>query len=193
MQNTSPFNNPYLNRLALARDADGNDPYSIIKSFFYSNSISDMKELLMKACQAGLVEKYRWKEGSPGNLLYFYEQLETLVEACFLISTRIETKNKLSKKMNRAAKKELLHTVCLPCSLSKTEISNPFSVIHAFFELYTIKKWKQHLYTWMEAGLSNYTVLDSIKTKNILAYHNHLQKLLDACWYISLQVKKEKN
>jgi hypothetical protein len=193
MQNTSPFNHPYLNRLALATDDDGSDPYSIIKDFFYSGSISDMKELLMEACRAGLSEKYRWKEGSPGNLLYFYERLETLVEVCFLISIRRKTKNKLSKKIKRAAKKELLHTVCLPCSLSTAEISNPFLVIHSFFELYTIKKWKQHLYTWMEAGLSNYTVLDSIKAKDILPYHHHLQKLMDACWYINLQVKKEQN
>ena len=193
MQNTSIFKDyPYLNRLALTTDDDTStiDPYSIITDFFYFGSIAEIKDLFMESCRASLSEKYSWKEGSPGNLLYFYEILEKLVEACFLLFKDANRKKKLSKKIKYTLKKKLFKDLCLPCSLSADEISDPFLVIHSFFALQTIKQWKQAMYAWMEAGLSNYTVMDSIETKYLLPYNYHLQKLLDACWYISIALKK---
>ncbi|GAC1425257.1 MAG: hypothetical protein NVSMB7_01530 [Chitinophagaceae bacterium] len=186
MQNASLLNNhQYLNRLALTT---GNneviDPYSIIKDFFHFGNLAEMKNFFKEACRAALAEKYSWEQGSPGNLLYFYERLEKLVEACFIIFSSKKHKTKLSKK--------ILNNPNLPCSLSADEIQDPFSVIQSFFELQTIKKWKQDLYAWMEAGLSNYTVLDSIEASDILPYHYHLQKLLDASWYISLRHKNKR-
>jgi hypothetical protein len=194
MQNRFFFkDHHYLNRLALttADDTDAIDPYNIIKDFFYSGNITEMKDLFMETCRAALSEKYSWKEGSPGNLLYFYERLEMLVEACFLICTSKKHRNKLSKKTRRMAKKAFARHLYLPCSLSKSEISDPLPVIKSFFEFHSLKQWKQHLYAWMEAGLSNYTVLDSMAAEDILPYHYHIQRLMEACWYTCLQFKQK--
>ena len=194
MQNPSIFNNhPYLNRLALTTgDDEVIDPYSIITDFFHFGNIAEMKALFLESCRAALSEKYSWKQGSPGNLLYFYERLEKLVEACFLIFSRSKKKKKLPKKLKPAAFKKVLNHPNLPCSLSADEMSDPFLVIQSFFEFHSIKEWKQDLYAWMEAGLSDYTVLENMEAKDILPYHHHLQKLLDACWYISLRLKRKK-
>jgi hypothetical protein len=192
MQDPSLFkSHQYLNRLALAIDGDAIDPYKIIKDFFYSGSITDTKDLFMETCRAALSEKYSWKEGSPGNLLYFYESLELLVEACFLVFTSKKHKKKWAKKIKRASGNKSLPHPHLPCSISADEMTDPFAVIKSFFELYSLKQWKQWLYAWMEAGLSDYTVLDSIESKDLLPYYNQLQRLMDASWCISLQFKKK--
>ncbi|MEP7279937.1 MAG: hypothetical protein ABI813_14905 [Bacteroidota bacterium] len=186
-------NQAYLNRLALSMDDTNHiDPYWVITDFFCFGSLAEMKERLEKTCKAALVEKYNWKQGCPGNLLYFYERLEKLVEACFLITSSSKYKNRLVKKAKQGKLKEIESNPLLPCSLSAAELNDPLSVLQSFFQFHDLKRWKQDIYAWMEAGLSDFTVLENIAPKNLITYHHHLQKLLDACWYINLLVNSKK-
>ena len=186
-------NHPCLNRLALSTGRnDAVDPYYIINHFFDAGSITEMKKLFTAGCTAALSQQYSWQQGCPGNLLYFYEQLELLVEACYLVCIDIKHNRKYLKKIQHRFKKRSLHEIQLPTLLSAAEFSNPFLVMQSFFELHSIKKWKQWLYAWMEAGLSDYDVLQSIGTQSILPYHLQVQKLMDACWCISTVLEKKK-
>jgi len=185
-------NQQYLNRLSLTAGKQGiDDPYSVITGFFHVGNVAEMKKLFTATCNAALTEQYSWQQGCPGNLLYFYEQLEILVEACFLIYQDKKQKRRIARKLHRAFRKKQLQDIVLPSALSAAEIADPFFVVQSFFELYTLKQWKRWLYAWMEAGLSDYGVLESIKAKSILPYHLQVQKLLDACWYISIALKKK--
>jgi len=186
-------NHTCLNRLALNTGRhEAVDPYQVINHFFDAGSITEMKKLFTAACTAALSQQYSWQRGCPGNLLYFYEQLELLVEACYLISINKKYNRKYLKKIQHQFKKRSLQKIQLPTLLSATECSNPFLVMQSFFELHSIKKWKQWLYAWMEAGLSDYDVLQSIGTQSILPYHLHVQKLMDACWCINAALEKKK-
>ena len=181
----------FLTRLALSAggNIDAINPYHIIKDCFYSDTITDLREVLLEACRAALTENYSWKEGSPGNLLYFYETLETLVEACFLVNAGKKHKKKWRKKTANVS--HMSADLVLPCALTEKELADPFTVIQSFFEQHTLQQWKLQLHGWMQAGLSNYTVLDSLPAEDTIAYYHHLQKLLDACWYITVRLKKK--
>ncbi len=182
----------YLYRLLLAADEQRIvDPYEVIHSFFAIGSIAEMKKLLMAACNAALTEEYTWQQGGAGNLLYLYEQLETLIEACYIVCKDKKRKRKIIKKIRRLVKRKQLNFVVLPSALSVKEIGNPLTVIHEFFNFYTLKHWKKALYAWLEAGLSNYTVQQSVEPRPILLYHLQLQRLMEACWYISLVTNKD--
>ena len=152
-----------------------------------------MKGLLDEACRVALEEEYCWQEGSPGNLLYFYNNLEKLVEACYLICKEKKYQKKLSKRFRRVTEEKIIQDLILPCSLSKQEIAHPFSVLQLFFACQGIRQWKKDLYTWLEAGLSACTVLDSANANTLLPYRFQLQKLMDVCWYIRLQIIHKPN
>ncbi len=177
----------YLNRLALLskKNSKQTDPCKIIAAFFTFISIAESNELLITACQAALADKYCWKQGSPGNLFFFYTQLELLIEASFLLYSK---KEKMTKITVGIVDSPATHQ--LPCSLSAAELNDPISVLAKFFEFRSLRKWKKDLYTWLEAGLSDYTVLDDRKAVTILPYYYRLQKLIDACWQINLRLKK---
>lgn len=170
----------YLSKLAL-RSKTGLpdiDPFSVLNEVFSFATAQEMKTLLYNAGQAAIHEKYNWKEGSPGNLLFFYERLELLVEASVLIVLI----PKHHKTAQRNVKTKPGSVPNLPCTLSDSEWANPLSVLEGFFTYQSIKKWKQQIQVWMEAGLSNYSVLEELKPGLCLPYYTWLNRLFDACW-----------
>jgi hypothetical protein len=173
-----------LNRLILTemKDPDKLDPYIILREICDFENLQEMKKLFRKCCQVSLSEKYIWDEGIPGNLLYIYEQLEKLIESCYLIYKKKGFKKKLTKKIKQKDW-EKDHPE-LPASLSMAEFANPMIVINDFFETYSLLEWKQLLHAWMEAGLSNFSVLVNIKTMDLLPYMYGMEKLLEASYRI---------
>ncbi len=172
----------YLNKLSLLskKDVSDIDPFSILDDIFSFATVQEMKALLLEAGIAALTEKYSWKQRSPGNLLYFYERLELLLEAGMLVLLFPKYRKKATQKNSAGSA-----SISLPCSLSQEELEDPLLVLESFFAFQPIKKWKRQLYLWMEAGFSNYSVLDEFKPGLVLLYQQHLNKLLDACWKIT--------
>ncbi len=185
--------NHCLNRLILTemKDPDKLDPYIILKEICDFEDLQEMKKLFRKCCQVSLSEKYIWDEGIPGNLLYIYEQLEKLIESCYLIHKKKGFKKKLTKKTKQKDFEKGKNHPELPASLSQAEFVNPRIVINDFFETYSLLEWKQCLHSWMEAGLSNFSVLENIKTKDLLPYVYGMEKLLEASYRIvDISIKK---
>jgi len=178
--------NHCLNRLILTemKDPDKLNPYIILKEICDFENLQEMKKLFRKCCQVSLSEEYIWDEGIPGNLLYIYEQLEKLIESCYLIYRKKGFKKKLAKKVKQHVWEKDMDNPVLPASLSLEEFVNPRIVINDFFETYSLLEWKQFLHSWMEAGLSNFNVLENIKTKDLLPYVNCMEKLLEASYRI---------
>src|SRR5277367_2339324 len=178
--------NRCLNRLIMTekKDPDKLDPYIILQEICDFENMQEMKKLFRKCCQVSLSEKYIWDEGIPGNLLYIYEQLEKLIECCYLIYGKKGFKKKVAKKVEEYDWNKAKDHPELPASLSLAEFVNPRLVINDFFETYSLLEWKQLLHAWMEAGLSNFSVLENIKTKDLLPYIFGMEKLLEACYRI---------
>jgi len=188
----APHQNQFIYRLALAADEKGQPaPVEVIEEFFELGNINEIKRLFTAACGAALSEQYNWNNGSPGNLLYIYERLEMLVEAGFLLNTDKRKRKKLSRRLRRAMTTKTMQDITLPSSLNAEEIKNPILVIQSFFMVGTLKEWKLALYAWLEAGLSQHEVLQNVEVASILPYHVHLQRLLDACWYIKQAIKRQ--
>jgi hypothetical protein len=178
--------NHCLNRLIMTemKDPDKLNPYSVLQEICDFEKLQEMKKLFRKCCQASLSEKYIWDEGIPGNLLYIYEQFEKLVESCYLIYRKKGFKKKVSKKTKEYAWDKSADHPELPSSLSSEEFMNPRIVINDFFEEYSLLEWKIFIHSWMEAGLSNFSVLENIKSKELLPYVYGMEKLLEASYRI---------
>jgi len=178
--------NHCLNRLIMTemKDPDKLNPYIILQEICDFEKLQEMKKLFKKCCQASLSEKYIWDEGIPGNLLYVYEQFEKLVESCYLIYREKGFKKKVEKKGKEYVWDKSADHPELPSSLSSEEFMNPRIVINDFFEEYSLLEWKKFIHSWMEAGLSNFSVLENIKSKELLPYVYGMEKLLEASYRI---------
>lgn len=184
--------NYYLNRLVMTelKDPHKIDPYTIIRDFCDFEDQPEMIKLFRKTCKAALSDKYSWKEGSPGNLLYYSGQIELLVEACYLIYSKDGFKKQVAKQSGSGKKKEKFKHPDIPCSLTWKEYINPLIVIEDFFDRYSLMKWKQSIHAWLEAGLSDFTVLGNIKSEDLLPYCRGIEKLLEASYRIVLLADK---
>jgi hypothetical protein len=176
--------NHCLNRLALAgmKNPDKINPNLILREFCDVEELAEMKKLFQDSCKTALSDKYTWKDGSPGSLLFFYEQLELLIEACFLIYNKKGFKKRVLKKSKSARKKKLTKYPDFPCSLNLEEYMNPLIVIEDFFDQRSLLEWKQSLHSWTEAALSNFSVLENINPEDLLPYCFGIEKMLEACY-----------
>ncbi|MFT3677707.1 MAG: hypothetical protein QM781_17580 [Chitinophagaceae bacterium] len=79
----------FLNRLNMEEVAHQGviHPLSVIHEISTYASTEELFDLFAHFCESARAELYSWKEGSPGNCLFFAEQLELLIEACYLIYT----------------------------------------------------------------------------------------------------------
>lgn len=80
----------FLNRLNMEEVANEGviHPLSAIHEIHSYASTGELLDLFAHFCDSARSERYSWKEGSPGNCLFFAERLELLIESCYLIYTR---------------------------------------------------------------------------------------------------------
>ena len=179
----------FLNRIALEEMINpySIDPYYILNDIFNSDHFGAMQDLFRHFCEAGLAEEFSWKEGSPGNLLYFSERLEQLIEACFIIhsSGKIRKGGKVFKKTKQ------INKALLPIRLSEMELDKPFIILDAFFAHNSLPEWKEALHRWTEAGLSKYSVAESAGAEGILSFYQHIEKLIEASNWIAIRLRKK--
>jgi hypothetical protein len=109
---------------------------------------------------------------------------EKLIESCYLIYRKRGFNKKVAKKIKQDDWEKDKDHLELPSSLSSEEFINPRIVINDFFEKYSLLEWKQFIHSWMEAGLSNYSVLENIKGKDVLPYVYGMEKLVEASYRI---------
>ncbi|HEY6083401.1 MAG TPA: hypothetical protein VIU45_08090, partial [Chitinophagaceae bacterium] len=68
----------------LSGEESGN-PYLVITSFFVDFGLSHTKKMIDRWMEA-VIEETAWDNGSPGNLLFYYEKIGQLIEAAWLIN-----------------------------------------------------------------------------------------------------------
>jgi hypothetical protein len=72
------------------------DPDSVIRDFFVNCHLWQCKEFLWEwlVCTLSSREALEMRSVSPGDLVYYYQQIETLLEAALLISKRSKNMKK---------------------------------------------------------------------------------------------------
>lgn len=76
------------------------DPDSVLKEFFTWYHLDDLRQLLWEWMQVAITTENDVYETSRdrSNLLFFYRNMETLIEAAFLVKQQQETKKKKKEK-----------------------------------------------------------------------------------------------
>lgn len=174
---------PLLNRLAM--DEQDNpaktDPLSKLRHVFEYTAVHEILEELDLICSAAMNEAYVWKQGSPGNCLYYFGRLELLTECCYLFKT---CNLKKTLKSRKCLLPEKLPTTMLPIPLTPREFRHPLRVIKSFFRHAPLPEWKRQLLVWTENALSNSSVKDELAPETLLPFIEHLRKLVYAAYLL---------
>lgn len=173
--------NLFLNRLALDEFADpyAIDPVEVLRRMFRFAEPNEMQDLFNNFCHAAMSDTYCWKEGSPGNLLFFSEKLEQLIEAGYLMQS---AKKKRRKKLkNRMRSIRVAH---LPIDLTEREFAEPMLVFDRFFSYNSLAQWKLALHNWTMAALANHSISESVEPFTIVPFVKHMEKLISAAYWV---------
>lgn len=168
----------YVTRIYIEDDLNSSNvsPLGVLREIFHFGTSQDLKEMASQLCNAGMSSTYSWTK-SPGELLFIHCRLEKLVEACYLLISSSEKKG-ISKAcvLNSTA----LNANSIPTLLTFEEYQNPIIVIKSIFKSISLKEWKQSLSLWLEASLSNYSIVEIEIPENIFGFPFHLSRLIDA-------------
>ncbi len=144
----------FLNRIAITYKCNPLKvpPLQVIKNFFTYVQPAEHLKAFDEFCLAALSDQYSWRRGSPGNALYYSEQLELLIEAAYLLYQKPQPKDKRHER--------LLET------------------LQSFFNYASLAKWKKRHHAFVYAALSKSSVADELPAVTIFRHIAFLKKLI---------------
>lgn len=145
--------------------------------------------------------------GQPGHALILQKRLEKLMDNCWLLlQEKEEQDGEIIHKAYAPGSQEQVESDRMMLSrydkiqrkyfgnirlLNPTEIENPYLVLKSFFEMADMAAWKELLTTWTEYALSSISILEDKTDSNLLLKYDQLEKLLEAAFYLCMDVEDE--
>jgi hypothetical protein len=161
----------YLNRLALQHECDplSLDPYWVLQELFKSMPLGKMRELFAEFCEAAIAPAYTWHAETPGALVLFAEELEQLIEGCFILLPWLKaTKG----------------------PIRKTDES-PSQIVRQFFRVRDLRGWKYLLRSWQMGALSTRSVAGILKAEDLPPFVQWMEKLFPAAAVLAAEGNKK--
>ena len=169
------------------------DPYQTIAEFFTAADLAYYRRTIKRAINVASSDKV-WNKTSPGDLLWFFERLESAINAAYLI-------NKEKKKSPLSIGKEDVFNPNLYCSwhgdltewdffprsLSLKEFINPYVAFKKFFKYLPLDEWKDQLRELMEFALGKTSFSEACADFDTLPIYFHLTKLVEAAHLIDVR------
>ncbi len=165
------------------------DPYAVMDAFFSAGSLAWHKQCITTALEAASSSKI-YSRHNPGDLLYEFGLIESLINATWLISNEKNKKARPAKKSAAASRqqqhnKEEAHWNNHPRLLSLQEFAAPHLVFRQFFKAADLNDWKQQLQLLADHALVNHSLFEAGIEVNMLSLYFHLTKLVEAAHLIN--------
>jgi hypothetical protein len=188
--------NPGILRLTEGQIAH---PYEVISDFFLSDHLSTYRKYITEMLK-NASQKSVWKKDDPGELLLFYETIEGLIEAVYLIhqpdrkkkeeqesilnNIEVIEQNPIDSSLYYSGSSTDTVWDCFPRYLSKKEFINPYKVFGKFFRYQPLEEWKKLLHRLFEYALLSDSTFDANFNIDYLAVDSYLKKLVEAAHLI---------
>ncbi len=118
-----------------------------------------MQEMFEEFCEAAIAPAYYWKGRNPDELLKFSEEMEKLIESCYLLYR--------GRRDREAADQPV--------------------VIRKFFISYSLPDWKRILRDWTQAALSVNSVAEMGKPEEMIPFVTQMEELIRSMGEFSIQ------
>ena len=162
-------------------------PYAHITAFFECAWLSNHLTMLKYWNKLVSTKTCYDRKDCPADLVYTHKMFCNLVNAAWIIkkqqgqqSFQLQSLSSPEQEAYLNEEKEYLRDY--PNYLGEDELQNPYLVINRFFEHFKLKEIHQHLYIWLNEGLSPLSYIDDFSATNKV--YKQLRKLCEACWLI---------
>src|ERR1700754_2032998 len=162
------------------------NPYVVLNEFFGSWPDSHKRELKQWKKVAVGNTYFKGKPHGPAELLFTWEQVIRLIEACYLLwitrkISNLQKEDLITRELLEKAKEKWIY---FPDDLSEQELLNPYLVLKEIYKYMSVQKYRDHLKDWLYAALYNHPLDDErILSEMKRVYHN-LCRLYSAAWMI---------
>ncbi|WP_149244289.1 hypothetical protein [Dyadobacter sp. 32] len=158
------------------------DPHKAITAFFDSTSVETFKTELygiLRACS----ENHPYQKDSPADVLYFFEKLESMINAGYIIH-KISRKSTLDT-LDTTESVPLFYgqsandTETSATSFIGVDSEEMIAILNEFFDYKSLKQWKEELYEICIFSLSNQAAQLWTVWIDSLAIYAHIIKLVE--------------
>jgi len=169
------------------------DPYQLLAEFFSTYNVSYMRKAIWQIIRAAYSEKV-WAKGTPEDLLFHFENIESVINACFIINLEhkqspIEVNNEqlFNRNLFRSWQANYTDWDEMPKFLLLKEYHNPYSCIKRFFKYNNIHEWKGLLSKLIQYAFSNSSIYEELTDFDTLTVVNKLSGLIEAIHLIDVR------
>ena len=169
------------------------DPYQTIAEFFSAADVVSHKKTIKAAISAAWSNRI-WRKKNPGDLLYDFKLLESVINAAYLLNKekkksplRIGSDNAFNPNLYCGWHHGLTEWDYFPRMLTFKEYANPYVVFKRFFKFLSLAEWKRELNDILEYALVNTSFSDIGLEFNTLQIIIHLTKLVEAVHLIDVR------
>lgn len=187
-----PVLNYALTEPFLFNQENSEDPFLMIEDFFNFTSLSGYKSELQKWYITSITEELATKK--PNDLLFFYHQYQSLLQAGYLIAAKnLSYTPKIDKSNDRTMGKWLLDVRDLsvkngeidlsdeaPQVLTMAERANPLAYCKETLSLSNVSQLRFGLSEWLYASFSEQCSIHTLDAQYIFEQYLTLQKLTEA-------------
>lgn len=185
--------------------AEIQNPRTVFHSFFDACSLPHAIEFIDSWLNV-LNKNHYWKKGYPARLLFFYETLERLIEAAYLVN-KMDNQNSAAvlTKVNEEQEIDFMNQkdYCghqttntawdyFPRSLTKDQFINPYIVFKKFFKYQKLPVWRDQLYDQLYTAFISKNKL-SMEEYDLLATQKHLKRLVEAAHLVEVRTSLKEN
>lgn len=171
------------------------NPYLVLEEFFSDHNLGDYRKEIDSWFSAALHEELKHSE--PQNLIYFHQQLQTLLNASYLITQNQQKFEPSAPKPKNSAYDQLLkkrqasdpesradETYAQPYWLTINDRENPLPFLQETLSLENLKHLRLGLQEWLEDGLIKTSCLADTDPAYSFALYQQLHQILEACYLI---------
>jgi|GEM_PF-797371 len=174
-------------------------PHECISDFFAAFSLPEARTYLRHLLHAAYEKQY-YKKESPGNLLYFVEELGRLLAAAFILVNEYDQHAKSILPKGEAPDITRIALYCrghssnpwhhFPRHLSLKEYRNPYRALQKLGRYQQLPAWNGMLHTLLMGALGRGSLYEIGGIADVLRVSSLLYKLLDAAHLIDVRELK---
>ena len=169
------------------------DAYQIIAEFFSTYNVSYVRKTMQQIIRSAYSD-YVWAKGTPEDLLFNFEKLESVINACFIINREkkhspieVNSEQLFNRNLFRGWHANYTDWDEMPKFLSIKEYHDPYLGVRRFFKYKNVHEWKELLNKILHYAFSSSSILEEVANFDTLTVLDKLTRLIEATHLIDVR------
>lgn len=170
------------------------DPYQMIAQLFSAADVDSYRKAIKQAIKAACSDRIWKKQESPSSLLWYFDLLESAVNAAYLINKEkkkspisVGREDLFNPNFYSGERSDASDWKSFPRTLSLKEYIDPYIVFKRFFRYHSLSEWQMELDDLKTYALGTDSFYAASIDFDALRIYLHLTKLIEAAHLIDVR------